>query len=810
MNTLWQDIRFSIRMLFKQPGFTTTAIIMLALGIGANAAIFTVVNAVLLRPLPYPDAERIVRVGQMFAGFAGGAVIGVGEPKFIFWREQSQSFETMAAYQNIGSGFNLTGGDEAEYVTGFRVSEDFFRVLGVSLPIGRVFTNEEDQPGGESVAILSNRLWQRRFGADPKLVGKAVSLNGQKYAVVGVMPSSFRFGQAVDVFVPMRASLRGDPNPNQTVIGKLKPGVTLSQAQAEMQLIGEKFREANPRQMSPPESVGVRPYQELFTSGVQQRLWILLGAVTLLLLIACANVANLQLTRSAARQKEIAIRMAIGAGWRRIVRQLLTEGVLLAIIGGALGLLLAVWGTDLLLAVTPEQLIPRFNDISLDWRVLAFTLSASVFTGLLFGLAPAVQSTRVDVNAALKEGSGQGMSGAARSRSRNVLIVLEVALSLVLLIGSTLLARTFANLSGVDPGFDPRNVLTFQISPSGERYDTAAETDELYRNAVERISRLPGVEAVAATNILPLMGQFNMAVALESRPDISTAIQYRIVTPDYFRVMKMAVRRGRAFTDQDKAGSPGVVIVNESYARRYLQNADPFGQRLLVGRPRDDSARQIVGVVGDMKQLDLGSDAPPMVFVLAAQVNDDTMRVLRRFVSSRFVVRTAGEPRTLSAAVKREMAGLDPTLPITDISSLEQVVSQSVAPQRFNMLLIGMFAGLGLLLAAVGIYGVMSYNVAQRTNEIGIRIALGARAGDVISLILKRGLLLALIGVAIGLAGALALTRVMKNFLFGVSPTDPLSFAGVAVLLVGVALLACFLPARRAAKVDPLVALRSE
>ena len=807
MKTFSLDLRYGLRMLIKKPSFTAVAVLTLALGIGANTAIFSVVNAVLLRPLPYPNPEQLMWVGQRFSGSPAAA----GEPKFLFWRDSNQSFDAMAATQFLGGGCNLAGGDEAEYVDGVRVSVDFFRVLGVNPAIGRTFTQEEDTQGGEPVVIMSDGLWRRRFGADPSLIGKPISVNGRNVTVVGVMPAQFQYLPHLDLFVPMRPSLNGDPNPNATVIARLKPGVTPAQANEEMKLLADEYRSAHPRSMSLEESAGARPYQELFTDSVRQWLWILLGAVGFLLLIACANVANLQLTRAASRRKEIAIRRALGAGGRRIVMQLLTEGLLLALVGGAVGLLLAVWGTDLLVAALPGQFLSRTQEVNFDWRVLAFTFSAAVLTGLLFGLAPALQAARIDVNSALKEGPGKGVGGAQKGRMRSVLVVLELALSLVLLVGATLLVRTFANLSAVAPGFDSRNVLTVQVALNGERYDTTNKVTEFYRGAVERISNLPGVESAAVTSTLPLNAQFNMPVIFPGRPDATRSVQFRMITPEYFTVMKIPVKEGRAFNETDNDGAQAVAIVNEAFVRRNLSNGDPFAQQFSIGRDLDDPLRNVVGVVGDAKQFGLDSDAPPMVFVPFAQVPGKVMTIAKRFVSSYFTVRAAAAAtQRLSEGIKREIAELDAALPLSEIRPMDQVVARSIAPQRFNMLLIGIFAATGLLLATVGIYGVVSYSVAQRTNEIGIRIALGARAVDVARLILKQGVTLTLIGVTIGLGASLALTRAMKSLLFGVSTTDPWTFAIIPVLLSCVALLACYFPARRATRVEAMVALRYE
>ncbi|CAN5347425.1 ABC transporter permease [soil metagenome] len=809
MGTLLQDLRYGIRMLLKSPGFTLVAVLALALGIGANTAIFTVINAVLLRPLPLPQSERLMEVGRGFPddlSFVGA----VDDPRFLFWRERSQAFEAMSAHLPVG--VNLSGGTDPEFVPGFSVSVDFFRVLGVSPAIGRSFTAEEDRAGGERVVVLGDGLWRRRFGAVAEVIGKTISLNGESYTVVGVMPPDFRFTFPADVFVPLRPGPgSGNSGYNFNVLARLKAGVTREQALAEMKLIGERLRAEAPELMRKTETVNIVPYRDSLTAPSRSLLWILFGAVSFVLLIACANVANLQLTRSAARQKEMAVRLALGAGWQRIVRQLLTEAVLLALAGGAVGLLLAVWGTDLLTSFIPDNLIPRVDEISFDWRVFGFTLAAAVFTGLVSGLAPAVQATRVDVNHSLKETAGRGTAGAGRNWLRSALVVTEVALALVLLVGAMLLVRTFSKMHEVEPGFDPHNVLTFRVKPSGQRYETTAQLADFYRRATERIGVLPGVQNVAVTNQLPLEGQYNLPLEFADQLGQIETVQFRLITPDYFRVMKIGLKRGREFAEADNEAAPNVAIVNETFARRYLSNADPEGRRILVGRTLGaPNPLHIVGVVGDTKQSNLSSPAPPAVFVPASQVQAGLWGFLRRSMTMRFVIRTASDPLRLSAAVKREMLGVDSTLPVTNIRLMDEVLSRSVAQQRFNMLLVGIFAGLGLVLAVVGIYGVMSYAVAQRTNEIGIRMALGARGGDVLKLVVGQGMKLTLIGVAIGLLAAFALTRLMKSLLFGVSATDPVTFAAIALLLAVVALLACYIPARRATKVDPMVALRYE
>ncbi|MGH9837907.1 MAG: ABC transporter permease [Blastocatellia bacterium] len=811
MQTLIQDLRYGARMLSKKPGFTLIAVITLALGVGANTAIFTVINAVLLRQLPFPQAERLMEVGRDYASV--NQVGNVDDPRFVFWREHQQSFEALTAQMGMGAGVNLAGDGIPEFVPAQRVSLDFFRVLGVAPALGRGFTAEEDRDGGAKVAVLSDALWQRRYGADGNLLGKMIALSGQSYTVIGVMPPDFRFTSAADVFTPLSPGTSGNRGFNLQVLGRLKPGVTPAQARAEMKLVGEQLRATQPRLMGKQESVNVQPYRDTLTATARPLLWILFGAVSFVLLIACANVANLQLTQAAARRREVAVRMALGAGWRRIARQWLTEGVLLALLGAALGLLLAAWGAELLTRLMPSNLIPRSEEISFDWRVLAFTLAAAVVTGLVFALAPAWQAARVDVNSALKETAGKGAAGAGGKRLRGALVVAEVALALILLAGATLLARTFVNLNQVAPGFDPRNVLTFQMTLTGQRYATVAGVSDFLQRSFEKLRGLPGVEMVAITNTLPLDAQYNFPFELESKPGQITAVQYRTITPDYFRAIGIGLKAGRTVAETDTATADKVVVVNEAFVKQYLPESNAqgaLGQQLYIGKTFGfEQPWRIAGVVTDAKQFDLASAAPSSVFVPVLQLADAEGK-FQGGRALKFVLRTAGEPLQLSEAARRTMLEIEPNLPLTRLRSMEQIVARSVAQQRFNMQLLGVFAVLGLLLAAIGIYGVMAYAVAERTPEIGLRMALGAQAGDVLRLVLKHGLALTVLGLGLGLAGALALTRLMKSYLFGVSATDPATFAVVAVFLALVALIACYIPARRATKVDPMIALRCE
>jgi putative ABC transport system permease protein len=803
VETLWQDLRYGVRMLLQRPGFTLVAVITLALGIGANTAIFSVVNAVLLRPLPYQEPERIM---ALWPDRPGSSYQGVSETKFVFWKAHNQNFDGLAASTGVGSGINLSGGDEPEFVTGIRVSADFFRVLGVNPFIGRGFTAEEDSPGGEKVIILSHGLWQQHFAADPFIAGKTASLNGNNYTIVGVLPAGFQYGSSRDVFLPLRTNpaSRAEGH-NYTVLGRLKPGHTKAQAQAEMQVVFEQFKEAEPKMIWKSEQgIRIEPYQTNLTAPIQPLLLILLGAVSFVLLIACANVANLQLTRSAARRKEMAIRAALGAASGRIIRQLLTESLLLALIGGGAGVLPAVWGVKVLTALMPEGLMPRATEIGFDWRVLGFALAMAIGTGVLFGLAPAIQAARLDVNHVLKESAGKG---GVRGRLRAVLVVSEVALALVLLVGAMLLLRTFANLRQVDPGFDSQNVLTFEVAPNGAQYDTTAKQADYFRRSLERIKSLPGVDSAAVTSNLPLGAWLNLGVGLAGKPDSFRSTEIRMITADYFNVLKMRMRQGRAFTEADDSGTSPVMIVNEAYARQAFPDADPIGQMLTI---EGKTNYQVVGLVNDVKQFALSDPAPPTVFVPLAQVDDKVMRGARQFVTMKFAVRTTNDPLTLSTAIRQEMQQVDPSLPLAKVRSLEQLVARSLASERFNFVLLGLFALIGLALAALGIYGVISYSVAQRTREIGIRLALGAPTRDVLKLVVGQGMILALSGVGIGLTGALLLTRVMENFLFGVSTTDPLTFVSVALFLSLIALFACLVPARRALRINPMVALRYE
>ena len=822
-----RDLRYGLRALRKSPGFTAVAVLTLALGIGANTAIFSVVNAVLLRPLPYPEPDRIVRLVLKTEPESPWMWIS----QFMVWRAQSQSLQDFALYESdepiSGTpillrlpGINLTGGDRPERLRGMHVSAGYFRLFGAQIEIGRTFTAQEDIPGGPRLVVISDGLWRRRFGADRSVVGKAILLAGEPHVVVGVLGPSFGTDVPNDIWLPLQA----DPSSidvwlSYCAAARLKPGVTLAMAKAQMKVAEAQFRQKFPDAIV-WGSWDLKPLRDSVIGDARLMLLMLLGAVSFVLLIACANVANLVLGRATGRRREIAIRTALGAGRRRIVSQLLSESLLLSLAGGALGLLLGYTGVRGLLAISPAN-IPRIgaqgSAITLDWRVLVFTLLAAAFTGIFFGLLPAVTASRDDCGAVLKDSGARSGSGRVQSKARSTLVVVEVSLSLILLAGAALLIRTIMALRTVDPGFDAHNVLTMEMSLAEPRFGKTAAVAQLVRNARRRVESIPGVQALALTDSLPLDPSANAAAfIIEGRPHTKNRFEWgadvRDVSPRYFEVFRIPLLRGRMFTERDDGRGLGVVLINETTAKRFWPNSDPLGARITfdMGPVYKEAPRQIIGIVADFKDRALGSNPEPIVYRPVIQLLDAVNAMDNWGATMIWAIRTKPDPYSLRADIQRELRIASGGLPVAHIRSMEEVMAQSMALTNFNMTLLGIFAGLAVLLAAIGIYGVMSYAVGERVHEIGVRMALGAGADDVLSLLLRQSLRLTLFGIACGLAGAAWLTGAMQSLLFGVRPNDPLTFALVSALLLAIALTAAYIPARRATKVDPIVVLRFE
>jgi predicted permease len=807
IETLLQDLRFGIRMFLKSPGLTAVLILTIALGIGFNSALFSVVNTLLLNPLPFPDADRLV-IAWTRSAKTSSNLMGATPEEFMELRKQTQSFAGIAATN--GSLFNLSGTDEPERIQGARVTANFFSMFGVKPALGRDFSPEEDELKGGRVVILSQSMWRRRFNADPNLIGRTITLNDQSYTVVGILPPEFRFPQiregysVSELWTPFQVeSLPYRGAPALTVFARLKSGLASETAQAELNSI-ERRLEIDYPQTHSGRSAQLVSLQEQVVGKVRFSLLVLFGAVGMVLLIACANVSNLLMARATARRREIALRLAIGASRLRLIRQLLTEGILLGVAGGALGLLIAFLARPLLLSFSGQS-IPRADEVAIDTRVFLFTLSLSVIVGLAFSVLPAVQTSGLNPNRFLKEGAKSGTAGRSSNRLRSLLIVIQVALALVLTIGAGLLTRSFLTLLSVNPGFEPKKVLTFDLFLSGKKYGPA-QSAGFYRQLTERLGALPGVDAAGAVNALPLSGaEFTWTFFIEGRQPADEPlgrVDYRVVTPDFFRAIGVPLKRGRIFTEQDGQEATPVGIINEAMARRYWPNEDPIGKRFRVQAPISVSPwATIVGVVGDVKHAGLDQDPAPAIYRPHQQQPRAEMTV---------VMRTHSEPLALANSARTQAREMDKDLPISNLREYTYFVSKSVAQRRFAMLLLAGFAALALLLALFGIYGVLSYSVNLRTQELAIRQALGAQARDLTALVVRQGMSLVLVGIGIGLAGALALTRIMKTLLFGVSATDPLTFTIIALLLAFVALLACWIPARRATKVDPMTALRSE
>jgi putative ABC transport system permease protein len=830
MQTLWQDLRFGARLLWKKPGFALIAVITLALGIGANTAIFSVVDAALLRPLPYPEAGRLVFLWT--TAFGGTRSFGSAMPDYREWRDQNRTLDGLAGFYY--GDFNLSpSGGEPERVQGAYVTSNLFNVLKVSPALGRLFTPEEDRFGRHRVVLLSHGLWRRSFGGDSAIVGREIKLGGESFTVTGVMPPGLPFFDntpEVELWTPI-AFAPGDGTDTRSdhfvnLVGRLKPGVTIAQAQEDASAIARRVEEQFPEN----KGLGalIRPAHEQLTGDSSRALYVLLGAVAFVLLVACVNVANLMLARAAAREREMAIRASLGASRARIMRQLMIECLPLGLMGGALGVLLALWGIDLLESLLPATL-PRHNEIGVNGRVLSFTAALALLTVLLFGLLPALQAVKADMRAALGEG---GRGGSRQGRLRRLLVVAEVALALVLLVGAGLMVRSFVKLRQADVGFNERNVLTMRVPLPDAKYPIPNDANDpriptglaFYEQLLERVEALPGVKAVSVSTVLPLgsMANWGKGFSVEGRPappslDRVPTVRYAIISHDFFRTFGVSIRRGRSFTAQDRENSQPVAIVNETIARRFFPNEDPVGKTIWMGphehllspeaqRPENRFIRRvIVGVVADVKGGGLNQPAAPLVYAPLHQYRRDGWANTLTLAAQ-----TEAAPDTLTAAIRAQVRALDREQPVTSVRTVGELLDRSLSEAKFNLLLLGLFAVVALALAAIGVYGVMSYAVAQRTREIGIRMALGAQPRSVLRLVVGQGMTLVSIGVVIGVAAAWALTRLMSTMLFETPATDPATFAAISLSLGSVALVACWIPAWRAAKVDPMVALRCE
>jgi putative ABC transport system permease protein len=814
MDTLLKDIRYGIRSLSNRRAFTAIAVITLALGIGANTAIFSVVNAVLLRPLPFHDAEQLVTLWERNPK-QGYEQNPPAAGNYVDWREQNRVFAQMAIYVPSRR-FNLSLGDQPEQINGAVVSTSLFELLGVHPVQGRTFSSEEEQPGNDQVALISHNLWQRHFAGDPNSVGRTITLDSKTYTIVGVMPEGFQFpggsGTVLRIFTPAAAelwvplaldadTLSQRSSHSLNVIGRLKPGITVAQATAEMDAIQQRLEQQYPT-FYVGSHVKVVPLAEQIVGTARQPLLILWGAVALVLLISCANVANLLLSRSSTRRKEFALRAALGAGRLRIIRQLLTESLVLSLAGGIAGTLLAAWGVHVLSTIVPPD-FPRRGEIEIDGWVLGFTLLISVLTGIIFGLAPAIQSTKLDLVDALKAGGRNSAGSSHRHSLRSLLVMSEMALALILLIGAALMIQSFLRLRQVGAGFTPDSVLTMQVSLPSYSYPRDRRA-AVFQQLLERAQSVPGVQVVGAAKHLPLSGDnMNFAFDIEGRPfppGRSPGADCRFVTPAYFKALRIPLIKGRVFADSDGPQAPPVLLINKAMADRFFPNEDAIGKRLQLGI--NNFAGQIVGIVGNVKHVGLDAEVNDEVYLPYSQAPFS--------IDMTLLVRTSGDPMSLAGAMRNELATVDKQISIGKVRTMDTIMAESVAQHRFRTLLLGLFGVSALLLASVGIYGVMSYAVTQRTKEIGIRMALGAQVSDVRKLVMRNGMTLALIGVAIGLAGAYGLTRLMTSLLFGISATDAWTFVGVSAVLMAVALIACYIPARRATKFDPLVALRYE
>jgi putative ABC transport system permease protein len=812
MQTLLQDLRFGARMLMKSPAVTVVAIIALTLGIGANTAIFSVVHSVLLRSFPYHDGDKLAIVWEHRKSGKGNPQNVINLGNFFDWRDQNSVFTDMAAFFDLN--VNLTGEGEAEEVPGQIATPNLFSLLGVNPIRGRTFGPDDGKPGQNRVVVISYDLWQRRFGGDESIIGRKITLNNEPNEIIGVLPPDVSWfvqkgsmiRNAPQIWSPWQVSneLRRRQGRFARAVARLKPGVTFDQAQNEMTMIGNRLEQEYP-EFNTRWGVSVVPLRTQVAGEIRKPLLILLGAVGFVLLIACANVANLLLARAASRKKEIALRAGLGASRWRIARQLLTESVLLSAIGGGFGLLLAWWGTRALLGLSPPELMD-VRDTAVNLPVLAFTVGLTMLTGIIFGLVPALEAARVDLNESLKEGGRSGGQGSRSHRVRNMFVIVQVALALVLLVGAGLLIRSLNRLNSVDPGFDPHQLMTMRVNLPERKYDSEIKIISFFQRAVERLRTIPGVETVGAINYVPFGGPYSgTVIQIEGQPklppgqELTTGIV--VTDANYFSTMHIPLKRGRLFSAQEATEMRHVVIINEAFARENFPGQDPIGKRVTINMKDQNVPTEIIGIVGDNKHKGLDTETEPMAFWPHPELVDSSMTLL---------VRTQGDPRNIAAAARNVIHELDPDQPIGEVNTMQGLMAKSVARSRFNTVLLTVFSALALVMAAVGIYGVMSYSVQQRTHELGIRMALGAQHRDVLQLIVKQGIALGVIGVAAGLLASFGLTRLMTSLLFEVTATDTRTFAGVAAGLFAIVLIACYIPARKATKVNPLVALRYE
>jgi len=812
MNTLWQDLRFGARMLLKNPVVTLVAVIALTLGIGANTAIFSVVQGVLLRSFPYADADKLVMVWEKRQDGKGKVQNVINMGNFFDWKEQNKVFSDMAAFFDRSA--NLTSDGEPEEVPGQFATTNLFSLLGVNAILGRTFAPDDGQPGQPNVVVISYGLWQRRFGGDRQVIGRKITLNNSESTIIGVLPDGFAWhiqkgsmaNKPAEIWAPWQVSseLRQRHGRFASAVARLKPGVTFAQAQAEMDTIGARLQQQYP-EFDTQWGVNVVPLRMQFTGEIRRPLLILLGAVGFVLLIACANVANLLLARAASRKKEIAVRAGLGASRCRIARQLLTESVMLSAIGGIFGLLVAWWGTRALIALSPPALMD-LSDVKLNLPVLAFTMGVSLLTGIIFGFVPALEAARFNLQESLKEG-GKNIGGSARShRFRSLFVVTQVALALILLVGAGLLLKSLNRLQSVDPGFNAKNLLTMRVSLPSRKYDSDRKVIDFFRSALDQLRAIPGVEAAGATSFLPFDGPHSgTIVEIDGQPKLPPGQELHtgvcVTDANYFQSMQIPLKRGRLFNDQEATEMRHVVLVNETFARKNLPGVDPIGKRVTIYMKDEDVPSEIVGVVGDNKHMGLDSEIEPMAYWPHPELTYSFMTL---------VIRTRGEATNIGPAARGVIHNLDPEQPVGDMGTMESLLAKSVVRSRFNTTLLSVFSLVALVMAAVGIYGVMSYSVLQRTHEIGVRMALGAQDSDVLRLVVKQGVVLGLVGVVAGLIASFVLTRLIVTLLFEVTPTDAATFAAVATGLFIITLVACYIPARRATKVDPLVALRYE